>query len=286
MLYNLFKENSVKNYLKIPYIKFRKSCLHNWAKWKYIASENKKQDKAKKEYLKYTSLVLSGKDKQAKEFNEKYNFDPLVNILSALIGEFTYKEINKDNFEPLVQALAVAGISVQIISDIMFISSNEFSFCVKKLSLFEPKIMNKLGDIEEDSRNGKCHPYGVVSTLYFDKLKEYETKFVTGRIYQLTPRAKYLHSWVEISDKENTFVVDPTKNAVYLKEIFYDINHVGEVSKLTALEVKTDYKMIKALTDYDNYAVKVYYENPERGKRLYEKLISAGEICETIENGK
>jgi hypothetical protein len=47
MLYNLFKENSVKNYIKIPYIKFRKSCLHNWAKWKYIASENKKQGKAR-----------------------------------------------------------------------------------------------------------------------------------------------------------------------------------------------------------------------------------------------
>lgn len=276
----------MKNFIKIPYIKFRKSWLHNWAKWKYITQENKKQDKAKKEYMKYTSLVLAGKEKDAKECNDKFSFDPLAYILSTLISEFTYKKINKDNFEPLVQALAGAGISVQIISDIMFISSNEFSFCVKKLSLFEPRIKDKLKDIEIEDRSGKCHPYGVVTTLYFDKLDEYETKLVTGRIYQLTPKAKYLHSWVEIKDKDNTFVVDPTKNAVYLKDIFYDINHVGEVAVLSADDVKRDYDIIKSLTDYDNYAVKVFYENPERGRTLYKKLVSAGEIVEIKENAK
>lgn len=276
----------MKNFIKIPYIKFRKSWLHNWAKWKYITQENKKQEKAKKEYLKYTSLVLAGKEKDAKECNDKFSFDPLAYILSTLISEFTYKKINKDNFEPLVQALAGAGISVQIISDIMFISSNEFSFCVKKLSLFELRIKDKLKDIEIEDRSGKCHPYGVVTTLYFDNLEEYETKLVTGRIYQLTPNAKYLHSWVEIKDKDNTFVVDPTKNAVYLKDIFYDINHVGEVAVLSADDVKRDYDIIKSLTDYDNYAVKVFYENPERGRTLYKKLVSAGEIVEIKENAK
>lgn len=276
----------MKNFIKIPYIKFRKSWLHNWAKWKYITQENKKQDKAKKEYMKYTSLVLAGKKKKANVCNDKFSFDPLAYILSALVSEFTYKEINKENFEPLVQALAGAGISVQIISDIMFVSSNEFSFCVKKLSLFEPRIKDKLKDIEIEDRSRKCHPYGVVTALYFDKLKEYETKLVTGRIYQLTPKAKYLHSWVEIKDNENTFVVDPTKNAVYLKDIFYDINHVGEVAILSADEVKRDYDIIKSLTDYDNYAVKVFYENPERGRMLYKKLVSAGEIIEVKENAK
>ncbi len=275
----------MKNFIKIPYIKFRKSCLHNYSKWKYITSENKKYDKAKKEYLKYTSLVVAGKDAKAKDVNDKYNFDPLANILSTLISEFTYKEIDKEGFETLVQALSAAGISVEIICDIMFISSNDFSFCVKKLSLFEERIMKNLNDIEFRSRNGKCHPYGVVTTLYFDKLKEYETKLVTGRIYQLSPKAKYLHSWVEINDGQNIFVVDPTKNSVYLKDLFYEINHVGEVSKLTAFEVKQDYSLIKALTDYDYYAVKVYYENPEKGRKLFKKLVSSGEINQ-IENAK
>jgi hypothetical protein len=36
--------------------------------------------------------------------------------------------------------------------------------------------------------------------------------------------------------------------------------------------------MIRALTDYDSYAVKVYYENPERGRMLYKKLVALGEI--------
>ena len=43
---------------------------------------------------------------------------------------------------------------------------------------------------------------------------------------------------------------------------------------------KRDYDLIRKLTDYDDYAVKVYYENPERGRKLYEKLVEIGEIVE------
>ena len=44
--------------------------------------------------------------------------------------------------------------------------------------------------------------------------------------------------------------------------------------------------MIRALTDYDGYAVKVYYENPERGRRLYKKLVELGEIEDVYKNEK
>ena len=44
--------------------------------------------------------------------------------------------------------------------------------------------------------------------------------------------------------------------------------------------------MIRKLTDYDYFAVKVYYENPERGRKLYKKLVSIGEIEEVSQKEK
>lgn len=123
-------------------------------------------------------------------------------------------------------------------------------------------------------------PYGVLTALCYRNNKNFETHFVTGRIYQLSPKAKYLHSWVEISDKKEEFVIDPTRNAVYSKEAFYYINHVGETARVHSKVLSEDYDMIRTLTDYDNYAVKVYYENPEKGRVLYKKLVSIGAIEE------
>lgn len=277
----------MKNFIKFPYIKFRKSCLHNYSKWKYITREKSKQEKIKKTYLKYVSLVSKGKEKQADKLSESYEFDPLANILNGLISEFSLKEPNEENLKCYIDSLKSVGIDVQIIFDILFISSNDFSFCVKKLSKYEPEILKQLNDIEKTTRNGKCHPYGVVACLFLDALEDYKNvSLVTGKVFQLSPKAKYLHSWVEFLDEEkNAFVVDPTNNAVYLKDIFYDIHHVGETVNLSSSEVKRDYKIIKDLTDYDEYAVKIYYENPERGRKLYQKLNMLGEIGER-ENAK
>ncbi len=270
----------MKNFIKIPYIKFRKSCLHNWAKWKYITSENKKQDRVDASFLKYATLYEKGKESDAQRLNDIYSFDPVANTLYNLIKGFTYKDVDNTIISNLIDTLAIVGIEAKIDGDVLFVKSDEISFYVNKLSKHEPRILNQLPDIELPSRGGKCHPYGVITTLCFNNNKNFETHFVTGRIYQLSPKAKYLHSWVEISDGERDFVVDPTRNAIYSKEAFYYINHVSETAKVHSSKIKEDYEMIRKLTDYDNFAVKVYYENPERGRKLYKKLVSLGEIEE------
>lgn len=276
----------MRNFIKINYIKFRKAALHNWAKRKYIASENKKQKKVDASFLKCATLFSQGKNEKAVKMAKDFQFSPVENTLYELIKYFTYRELDEAKISNMIDSLKNVGIEAKIENDILFISSEELNFQVLKLSRIEPKILIQLIDIEKPSRGGKCHPYGVVTALCYNNNKNFKAHFVTGRIFQLSPRAKYLHSWVEIEEGKNVYVIDPTRNSIYPKDAFYQINHVGETVKIHSKDLKVDYPMIRALTDYDGYAVKVYYENPERGRRLYKKLVELGEIEDVYKNEK
>ena len=276
----------MKNFVKFPNIVFSKARLHNWAKRKYITSENKAQDRVDASFYKYATLYATGKEWQAQLVDKFYHFDPVSNTLYNLIKNFTYKELDKVTIENLINTLLVAGIRAEIVNDTLHIESEELSFDVDKFSFLEPDILRRLPNIELPTRGGRSHPYGVVTTMFYGKYADIETCLVTGRIYQLSPSAKYLHSWVEIAFDGRVYVIDPTRNSVMPKEAFYHINHVGEIVKLHSSIVKKDYKMIRSLTDYDNYAVKVYYENPERGRALYKKLVDMGEIQENEKTTK
>ena len=268
------------SYVRFPLIRFSKARLHNWAKQKYITSENEAQERVDISFLKYAQLYASGKNERARILNYFYKFDPVSNTLYNLIKGFTYRETDEKAIKDLIDALEIVQIKAEIVDDVLYVKSDDLSFNVKKLTNLEPLILRRLPDIDKPSRGGRCHPYGVITALFYDKAKDFETHLVTGRIYQLSPDAKYLHSWVEISDSDATFVIDSTRNAVYSKEAFYKINHVGDVVRLHSSIINKDYKMIRKLTDYDDYAVKVYYENPERGRKLYKKLVKLGEISE------
>lgn len=268
----------MKSFIRFPEIRFRKSLFHFLAKEKYINSENRRQDKVDRAYAKFTKLYTLQKQDKANKINEQYHFDIVASALYNLIKVFTYKDFDTAAIQELIDALKIAGFEIAIIDDILHVKCEEVSFFVKKLSKMEPAILKMLPDIEEESRGGKCHPYGVVTALAYNKNKNFETYFVTGRVYHLSDKGDYLHSWVEISDDKDSFVIDPTRNAVYSKEAFYMINHVKDVVRLHSSVVQQDYKMIRELTTYDQYLAKVYYENPEKGRELHGQLIKMGEI--------
>ena len=267
----------MKNFINFPYIKFSKADLCNWAKKKYIDSETTKVNRAQEKFSKYMLLYSSEKENTAKALNLIYRFDPMKNSLYNLIRSFTYKTFDKISFNYLVEMFSDMGLHIDIEGDELVVRKYDFSFSVMKLSKMEPEILKTLPDIEDPERRGKCHPYGVLTALHFHK-KQYKTQLVTGRIYQLSPGAKYLHSWVEIEKDGQILVIDPTKNAVMSKQAYYFINNVSSTVRLDASDVKKDFHIIEALTKYDNYVVKVYYENPKNGRKLYEKLVCLGEI--------
>ena len=269
----------MKNFINFPYIKFSKAKIHNWAKKKYIDSETEKLKQVQDSYSRYILLYSRKNEFAASALNQVYKFDTTKSTLYNLIKSFTYKKFDKISFGFLVQMFADMGIEVKIVDDELFVKMESLEFSVRKFSKFEPEILNQLTDLEEPDRIGKCHPYGVITARYYHKKKAYKTNLVTGRIYQFSPQAKYLHSWVEIEKDGETMVIDPTRNAVYSKEAYYFVNNVSNVVKVSSEELEKDFDIIKALTDYDNYVVKVYYENPENGRKLYNKLVALGEIA-------
>ena len=271
----------MKSFIKYPYIRFRKALLHVWVKEKYVNSENRKQDKVDKAYQKFTELYTRKKITKAERMNKYYQFDIVSSALYNLIKIFTYREFDKKVIDELIDSLKIAGIEAKIVDDVLHIKSADISFFVKKFSKVEPGILKMLPDIEEESRGGKCHPYGVLTALAYNRNKNFDTHFVTGKVHHLSGVAEYLHSWVEISDENDEFVIDPTRNAIYSKEAFYSINHVKDVTRLHSSVIQQDYKMIRAITNYDQYLAKVYYETPEKGRKLYKKLVESGEILET-----
>lgn len=118
----------MRNFIKINYIKFRKAALHNWAKRKYIASENKKQKKVDASFLKCATLFSQGKNEKAVKMAKDFQFSPVENTLYELIKYFTYRELDEAKISNMIDSLKNVGIEARIENDILFISSEELNF--------------------------------------------------------------------------------------------------------------------------------------------------------------
>ncbi len=275
------------NFVRFPFVRFEKAMLYNWAKEFYIDSENRAEKEVKEAYKKCAEYIEEGNQEKVDELRLIYDFQPQYDIIFELMKNFTLKEPNEMTHQTYAGILESAGFRVvcdngtlQIFDD----ENNEIK--MKKFSDLEPQIFKVLPDIDKPERGGKCHPYSVLTTLLYKNNKEFEAYLVTGRIYQLSHKFKYLHSWVEITVGDKTYVVDPSKNLIIEKDAFYEINHVAGTEKIHSSIVAEDYKMIRKLTDYDGYVAKVYYESRHNGLKLYRTLVKMGEISESQPESK
>ncbi len=92
-------------------------------------------------------------------------------------------------------------------------------------------------------RKGFCHRDALkMSTMY-----EKENHVVTGYVYGIADKAKYLHSWVETTIDEKDYVLDYTMNVAMNKEAYYMLKHAEEISRISNKQIKEDWKIIKNL---------------------------------------
>lgn len=93
-------------------------------------------------------------------------------------------------------------------------------------------------------RKGFCHRDSIkMSTMY-----EEENFVVTGFVYGIADKAKYFHSWVEMTIGEKDYVLDYTMNAIMNKEAYYMIKHAEEVSRVSNKQIREDWKVMEKLT--------------------------------------
>lgn len=271
----------MKNFIKFPFIKFKKAKLHSWAQNKYIEDEKRRQEEVEEAYRICGKYIEHGEVEKAQELIDFYNFDPLNEAIFEVIKRFTLKEPDYEGIKTYSDILALAKIFVEITEHELFFKSDYLNFSVKRFSEIRPEILKVLKDIDTVERGGRCHTYSVLSLLNYCKEPSVEVFMVTGRIYQLSPNANYLHSWLEIVDGDTVKVIDCAKNAVMDRDYFYEVNHVSRVERVHSSTIVADYKLIRRLADYDPVVSKVYYENVIRGRKLYRYLVDVGEIKES-----
>lgn len=272
-----------KNFVRYIGLRFKKSRLHSWAKEKYVNAENRAEDYVRINYKKLSDLSKFSAEELSLIQNE-FNFEPHYFLIMQMINEFTLKEPNFDILNYNAELFRSVGAKVDFNENCFNFEFDDLKFRALKLSQFFPQVMTVLTDIETRNRAGKCHPYSVVVANFLESTRDddkYKIHLATDRIYQLSNKSKYLHSWVELEDGEKTFVIDPTKNLVIDRNAYYEINHVQNPEKIDSKTLLYDYKKIRKLTEYDEFLVKVYYENAENGRILYDTLVERGEIDES-----
>ena len=272
-----------KNFVRYIGLRFKKSRLHSWAKEKYVNAENRAEDYVRINYKKLSDLSKFSAEELSLIQNE-FNFEPHYFLIMQMINEFTLKEPNFDILNYNAELFRSVGAKVDFNENCFNFEFDDLKFRALKLSQFFPQVMTVLTDIETRNRAGKCHPYSVVVANFLESTRDddkYKIHLATDRIYQLSNKSKYLHSWVELEDGEKTFVIDPTKNLVIDRNAYYEINHVQNPEKIDSKTLLYDYKKIRKLTEYEEFLVKVYYENAENGRILYDTLVERGEIDES-----
>lgn len=269
------------SYIKYICKRFDVAKLKYWAKKRYYDSEMRHQEEVYNAYVNYFDYIKNNKSEQAENINNEYKFDFRNYIIWEMVKNFTLKPTNVQNLEILISILNEIGINFIINENELSILDDNLNFYVMRFSEVEPNILHYLKDIEKSSRAGKCHPYSVLTAKLFDSNQEFTTQFVTGQVYHLSEKSSYMHSWVEVFDGENECVIDPAKNVFMLKKPYYEINHVKEIQKINSSEIVQDYEMIRNLASFDNYLVKVYYENADNGRFLYQTLLQKGIVFES-----
>ena len=269
-----------KNFVKFPFMRFKKSNVIKWVASKYFDGEISRQMQVNQAYDACAKCIEMGDEVGLEKIQSKYEFEPHFDLLNEALKEFTLKYPKIDLFYRCAELLSDAGIILELNKNKLTVTSEGLSLDAYKLSAVEPLLGIKIKDLEEPTRSGKCHYYAELVALHFLN-KNIEADFVTGRIYQLSKVANYLHSWVEIKKGDKTYVIDPTKNIVIDKDLYYIINHVDETERISAPVLKEDIPIIRKLAGVDYRLTKVYYDNAENGRRLYEELVRMGEIKET-----
>ncbi|MBQ4541545.1 MAG: hypothetical protein IJA23_01695 [Clostridia bacterium] len=272
-----------KEFVKYMGLRFKKAKLHSWAKERYVDAENLAEDNVKFYYSKMKDL----KTMSTEEFDSiqsEFNFEPHYFLIMQMLNEYTLAEPNHNLILDNADLFRSLGAKINY-DDVCFeFELEDLKFMAIKLSHYFPYVMTHLTDIETRERVGKCHPYSVVVATLLERFRgnnKYKIYLATDRIYQLSNKSRYLHSWVEIEESENAFVVDATKNLVMDRSAYYEINHVESPEKVDSVQLARDYKKVRKLTDYDAFLVKVYYENAENGRLLYDALVKRGEIDES-----
>lgn len=120
-----------------------------------------------------------------------------------------------------------------------FIETTKYKIIFMKLSDYIPELKED-DDIETENRLKKCHEKSIEISSRLPFLNY----IVTGYVYGLSDKVKYIHSWIEFKKNGLEFVIDCTKNVVMNKDGYYQLEHAQPISKISSQDQKKDEEIL------------------------------------------
>jgi hypothetical protein len=134
-------------------------------------------------------------------------------------------------------------------------------------------VLDICPDLLSDARDRKCHGRSLTLAHYINN----KCRCVTGSVWSATPRAKTLHSWVEMDVEDAVLCVDNNMNVVMGKADYYYFMHPKVIESISDKNIDEDIPAINyfiAHSSDKNPYIKLYCSSRNEAIELYNKLIS------------
>ena len=177
------------------------------------------------------------------------------NQLFNYINEYTFDDINKNDFKKQTEYI----LTLDNVSDINY---NDHSLNIKTMqgNINVIKMNNVFKLLKTDSiigtkyRSGLCHEKSIFLSLCLD----IDNDLLTGYVYGLSDKDKYLHSVVEFTSKNKKYILDYTMNAIINKDGYDYLMDFEELSRITKSSLQNDFKIFKGFSKLYPIGTKEY----------------------------
>ena len=153
------------------------------------------------------------------------------------------------------------------------IETNKGIINVRILSDIIPELKDDDCDIQTGDRIKKCHQ----KSLEISNRLGIPNEVVTGYVYGISDKLKWLHSWVECDIEGNEYVIDYTMNALINREGYYMIKNAEPLSRISNKNLANDKKIINKFAEVAPITNKEYLvfrdeimRELEKNKKLFD----------------
>jgi len=234
---------------------------------------------------KYNSLVDERVQSKSKMSAVKFatfvainNCDLLANSINNYINDFTLDSVSDSQFQEKTKTIKKRLPQIlEILIDErrhLFIETEDMSYRVRRISEYFPEFYKNNPVITTEDRAGQCH---LLAPKFVMNTNLEMLKLSTGPVYVLSPKATYLHSFVETFIDGEPVVIDPTKNLIINKEAYYFLHHIDrKPEKIFKEDLMKEAHMVRDMcVNYSPIFSKLYLSSREEAleiaRKFYEK---------------
>jgi len=189
--------------------------------------------------------------------------EPWRDDLIYFIDKFTTKSVKSKDFDEYTKKLLtdykhnIKEIRRKNRDDLWITLKGNRKIHVVKLTSFYPDIINFIPELESEKRHRKCHSLSRKLALeyYVEGMK---ADIVTGEINHISPKEKYLHSWVETKHNGKNIILDVTKNIVMKKEDYKILFDAKELERIDNKTLYDEQEVFWDLVTLGEYYSKLY----------------------------